>query len=75
MRSIKNDTTLELLKAAFQDHLVVTARKRYLTEAGGTVRRDALIDLIQEEGKFTERVKMVMYFSLCFATAVIGIHL
>ena len=66
LRSIKNDTTLESLKAMFQEHLVVTARKRYFTEAGGVVRRDKLIDLIQEEGKFTERVKMVMYFLFMF---------
>jgi hypothetical protein len=55
-----------LLKTAFQEHLVVTARKRYFTEAGGVVRRDKLIDLIQEEGKFTDRVKMVMYFLFMF---------
>ena len=54
LRSIKNDTTLEALKGSFQDHLVVTARKRYFTEAGGVVRRDKLIDLIHEEGKFTD---------------------
>jgi hypothetical protein len=66
LRSIKNDTTLDSLKATFQDHLVVTARKRYFTEVGGVVRRDKLIDLIQEEGKFTDRVKMVMYFLFMF---------
>lgn len=66
LRSIKNDTTLDSLKTAFQDHLVVTARKRYFTEVGGTVRRDKLVDLIQEEGKFTNRVKMVMYFLFMF---------
>lgn len=66
LRSIKNDTTLEALKGSFQDHLVVTARKRYFTEAGGVVRRDKLIDLIHEEGKFTDRVKMVMYFLFMF---------
>jgi hypothetical protein len=66
LKSIENDTTVERLKADFDHDIVATARKRYLTEEAGVVRRDKLIDLIQEEGAFTLRVKMVMYFLFLF---------
>jgi hypothetical protein len=66
LRSIKSDTTLEALRANFDPDVVATARKRYLIEEDGLVRRDKLIDLIQEEGIFTLRVKMVMYFLFLF---------
>jgi hypothetical protein len=66
LRHIKNDTTVHKLKEKFPDEIVATAVKRYLTVSGAAVRRDKLIDLIQEEGSFTTRVKMVMYFVFLF---------
>jgi len=66
LKSIKNDTTVQRLKAQFDEAVVATARKRYLTEQAGFVRRDKLVDLIQEERSFTVRVKMVMYFLFLF---------
>ncbi len=40
-----------------------------MTVRNGIVRKDRLIDLIHEEGTFTERVKMVMYFLFLFRDA------
>lgn len=66
LSSIKNDTPVRALQATFDPDVVATARKRYLIEQSGVVRRDKLIDLIQEEKKFTDRVKMLMYFLFLF---------
>jgi len=66
LQHIKKDTTVHKLKEKFPDEIVATAVKRYLTVSGAAVRRDKLIDLIQEEGSFTTRVKMVMYFVFLF---------
>jgi hypothetical protein len=64
--SIHHDTPEAELRSRFDPDLYVTARARYLTFNEGTVFRDKLSDLIAEEGKFTERVKMVMYFLFMF---------
>ncbi len=64
--SIFHDTPEAELRTRFDDDLYVTARARYLVVNDGIVFRDKLIDLIHEEGGFTERVKMVMYFLFMF---------
>jgi hypothetical protein len=64
--SIQNDMPEAELRARFDTNLYVTARARYLTVKDEIVYRDKLIDLIHEEGRFTERVKMVMYFLFMF---------
>jgi hypothetical protein len=43
-----------------------TARARYLIVEEGIVRRDRLVNLIHDEGAFSERVKMAMYFLFMF---------
>ena len=60
------DTPEAELRARFDTDLYVTARARYLIVKDGVVFRDKLIDFIHEEGKFTEQVKMVMYFLFMF---------
>ncbi len=64
--SISHDTPEAELRDRFDIDLYVTAKARYLTVKDKLVVRDRLIDLIQEEGGFTERVKMVMYFLFMF---------
>ena len=64
--SISHDTPEGELRSRFDTDLYVTARARYLIVKDKVVCRDKLIDLIHEEGKFTERVKMVMYFLFMF---------
>jgi len=66
VESISHDTPEAELRARFDTDLYVTARARYLIVKDKVVYRDKLIDLIHEEGKFTERVKMVMYFLFMF---------
>lgn len=63
---ITHDTPSTELRAKFGDNLYATARARYLIVEGEVVLRDRLIDLVHEEGAFTERVKMVMYFLFMF---------
>lgn len=70
LKSINNDTTIEELRTSFDPNVVATARKRYLIEEDGLVRRDKLVDLIHEEGIFTLRVKMIMYFLSLFRDAI-----
>lgn len=65
LHSIQTDTPLEQIEPP-NPHVLATARKRYLVEESGIVRRDKLIDLIQEEGHLTDRVRMVMYFLFLF---------
>ncbi len=62
LKQIEHDTTLEALRSTFDPDHIATARKRYFLERDGFIRRDKLIELIQEEGAFTDRVKMAMYF-------------
>jgi hypothetical protein len=62
LRFIKNDTTLQALRAEFDVDVVATARQRYLLEQGRVVRRDKLIDLIHAEGQLNDRVRMIMCF-------------
>jgi hypothetical protein len=64
--SISHDTPESDLRARFDINLYVTARARYLIIKNNVVIRDRLIDLIHEEGGFTEQVKMVMYFLFMF---------
>jgi hypothetical protein len=66
LSSIFHDTPESELRAQFDTDLYVTARARYLIVDGKVVTRDKLIDLIHQEGGFTERVKMVMYFLFMF---------
>lgn len=64
--SISHDTPEAELRARFDINLYVTAKARYLIVKDKVVLRDKLIDLIHEEGGFTEQVKMVMYFLFMF---------
>lgn len=64
--SISHDTPEAELRARFDTDLYVTARARYPIVKDKIVFRDKLIDLIHEEGGFTDRVKMVMYFLFMF---------
>jgi hypothetical protein len=64
--SISHDTPEAELRDRFDIDLYVTAKARYLIVKDKVVVRDKLIDLIHEEGGFTERVKMVMYFLFMF---------
>src|SRR5947209_15787861 len=66
LASIANDTPESELRSRFDTDLFVTARARYLIVRDKIIIRDRLIDLIHEEGGFTERVKMVMYFLFMF---------
>jgi hypothetical protein len=66
LASISHDTPESELRARFDTNLYVTARARYLIIKDKLVIRDRLIDFIHEEGGFTERVKMVMYFLFMF---------
>ena len=66
LESIYHDTPEEEVRNRFDENLYVTGKQRYMTVRDGVVRRDRLIDLIHEEGSFTERVKMVMYFLFLF---------
>lgn len=66
LESIYHDTREEEVRKRFDENLYVTGKQRYMTVRDGVVRRDRLIDLIHEEGSFTERVKMVMYFLFLF---------
>ncbi|MGB8769886.1 MAG: hypothetical protein WCC92_09740 [Candidatus Korobacteraceae bacterium] len=66
LESIHHDTPEEDLRQRFDENLYVTGKQRYMTVQNGIVRRDRLVDLIHEEEKFTERVKMVMYFLFLF---------
>ena len=66
LESIYHDTPEEEVRKRFDENLYVTGKQRYMTVRDGVVRRDRLIDLIHEEGSFTERVKMVMYFLFLF---------
>ncbi len=62
LRTIESDTSIETLRVRFGADTFATARKRYLLEHDGLILRDRLIVLLQQEGSFTNRVKMVMYF-------------
>jgi hypothetical protein len=64
--SISHDTAEAELRDRFDIDLYVTGKARYLTVKDKVVVRDRLIDFIHEEGGFTERVKMVMYFLSMF---------
>jgi hypothetical protein len=66
LSSITHDIPESQLRAQFDPDLYTTAKARYLVVENGVVRRDKLVDLIHEEGTFTERVKMVMYFLFVF---------
>lgn len=66
LQSIYHDTPEEDLRRRFEENLFVTGKQRYMTVRDGIVRKDRLIDLIHEEGTFTDRVKMVMYFLFLF---------
>ena len=66
LSSITHDIPESELRAKFDPNLYATAKARYLLIEKGTVRRDRLVDLIHDEGTFTERVKMVMYFLFMF---------
>jgi hypothetical protein len=66
VESIDHDSPEADLRSRFDADLYVTARARYLFVKDKVVYRDKLIDFIHEEGKFTERVKMVMYFLFMF---------
>lgn len=66
LSAIVHDVPESQLRAKFDPNLYATARARYLTVENGIVHRDKLVDLIHNEGAFSERVKMVMYFLFMF---------
>jgi hypothetical protein len=66
LSSIQHDIPESDLRAKFDPNLYATAKARYLLIENGIVRRDKLVDLIHDEGTFSERVKMVMYFLFMF---------
>lgn len=66
LSSITGDISESELRAKFDPDLYATARARYLIIENGIVRHDKLVDLVHEEGAFTDRVKMVMYFLFMF---------
>jgi hypothetical protein len=66
LSSITHDIREAQLRAKFDPDLYATAKARYLVVENGFVRRDKLVDLIHDEGAFSERVKMVMYFLFMF---------
>jgi hypothetical protein len=63
---LHHDTPEADVRRMFGDTLFQTAQGRYLTVKNGLVVRDRLIDLVHEEGRITERVRMVMYFLFMF---------
>ncbi len=63
LADITRVTPSEDIRTKFGDKLYATAKARYLTVEDGVVLRDKLIDLVHEEGSFTERVRMAMYIS------------
>jgi hypothetical protein len=67
--SISHDTPESVLRKRFDVDLYATAKQRYLIVTNGQVIRDKLVDLVHDEGSFTERVKMVMYFLFMFRDA------
>jgi hypothetical protein len=74
--SITNDTPEAELREAFDINLYVTAKARYLTVKDGVVYRDKLVDLIRDEGGFTERREDGYVFSLHVSRpAIPRIHL
>jgi hypothetical protein len=67
--SITHDTPESVLRNRFDRDLYATAKQRYLIVENESVMRDKLVDFIHDEGGFTERVKMVMYFLFMFGDA------
>jgi hypothetical protein len=66
LSSISHDIPESELRAKFDPNLYATAKARYLLVEKGVVRRDKLVELIHDEGAFSERVKTVMYFLFMF---------
>ncbi len=66
LAAIVEDIPEPKLRAKFDPDLYATGKQRYLTVHNGVVVRDKLVDLVHEEGEFTERVKMAMYFLFMF---------
>ncbi len=64
--SIENDLPEEVLRNRFDENLYATGKQRYLIVRNGIVIRDRLVDFVHDEGGFTDRVKMVMYFLFMF---------
>jgi len=64
--SIENDLPEEVLRKRFDENLYATGKQRYLIVRNGIVIRDRLVDFVHDEGDFTDRVKMVMYFVFMF---------
>lgn len=69
LTSISHDIPESVLRKRFDVDLCATAKQRYLIVKNGQVIRDKLIDFVHDEGSFTERVKMVMYFLFMFRDA------
>lgn len=66
LSSITHDIPESHLRAKSDPNLFATAKAPYLLVEKGMVRRDELVHLIHDEGAFSERVKMVMYFLFMF---------
>jgi len=64
--TLNHDRSESQIRRKFGDVLFQTAQGRYLTTRNGVVIRDRLVDLVHEEGKLSERVKLVMYFLFMF---------
>lgn len=63
---LDHDTPESEIRKKFGNILFQTAQGRYLTTKNGLVIRDRLVDLVHEEGKLTDRVRLVMYFLFMF---------
>lgn len=66
LAAVVKDIPESTFRAKFDPDLYATGKQRYLTVHNGVVIRDKLVDLVHEEGRFTERVKMAMYFLFMF---------
>lgn len=65
--AVDHDMPIQQLLRSFDEDLVATARQRYLLmQNKDLVVRDKLVDLAHSERRFTERMKMVMYFLFMF---------
>jgi hypothetical protein len=67
--SISHDTPESTMRARFDRDLYATGKQRYLIVKDGIVYRDKLVNFVHDENRFTERVKMVMYFLFMFRDA------
>lgn len=64
--SIHNDEPEDVVRGRFDENLYATGKQRYLIVRDSIVIRDKLVDFVHDESRFSDRVKMVMYFLFMF---------